>query len=92
MGIAWLLTASPNPDPTARKPHLVKAGEIPSYGVRPAVCPFHTRCPYREPRCSVEEPELVEAATGGNAGTDGGESHQVACHLHQQLSLRAVAD
>ena len=81
-----LLTSSPNPDPAARKLHLVKAGESPSYGVRPTGCPFHTRCPYREPRCTVEEPELVEA------GTESGESHLVACHLHRQLSLRTFAD
>ena len=47
---------------------------------------------HQRPRCTEEEPELVEAATGGNAGPDGGASHQVACHLHEQLSLRAVAD
>ena len=58
----------------------------PSYGVRPTGCPFHTRCSYGEPRCSVEEPELVEAATIE------GESHLVACHLHRQLSLRTFAD
>ena len=81
-----LLTSSPNPDPSARKLHLVKAGESPSYGVRPTGRPFHTRCPYREPRCTVEEPELVETRA------EGGESHQVACHLHHQLSLRTFAD
>ena len=81
-----LLTSSPNPDPTARKLHLVKAGESPSHGVRPTGCPFHPRCPYREPRCTVEEPELTEA------GTENRESHLVACHLHRQLSLRTFAD
>ena len=45
-----LLTSSSNPDPSARRLHLVKAGDSPSYGVRPSGCPFHTRCPYREPR------------------------------------------
>ena len=81
-----LLTSSPNPDPTARKLHLVKAGESPSYGMLPAGCPFHPRCPYREPRCTVEKPELVET------GTERGGSHQVACHLHGQLSLRTFSD
>ena len=81
-----LFTSSPNPDPAARKLHLVKAGESPSYGVRPTGCPFHTRCPYREPRCTVEEPEMVEG------GTEDGESHLVACHLHRQLSLRTFTD
>ena len=81
-----LLTSSPNPDPTARKLHLVKAGDTPSYGARPTGCPFHTRCPYREPRCTVEAPELVETRTAG------GESHLVSCHLHEHLSLRTFAD
>ena len=81
-----LLTSSPNPDPTARKLHLVKPGDSPSYGVRPAGCPFHTRCPYREPRCTEEEPELADTATAGGA------PHLVACHLHDQLSLRTFAD
>ena len=81
-----LLTSSPNPDPTARKLHLVKAGDTPSYGVRPTGCPFHTRCPYREPRCTVEQPELVETRMGGD------ESHLVSCHLHEHLTLRTFAD
>ena len=81
-----LLTSSPNPDPSARKLHLVKAGETPSYGVRPTGCPFHTRCPYREPRCTDEEPELVETRA------EDGASHLVSCHLHEQLSLRTFAD
>ena len=81
-----LLTSSPNPDPAARKLHLVKAGESPAYGVRPGGCPFHPRCPYREPRCEGEPPALVES------GSEGEESHLVACHLHRQLSLRTFAD
>ena len=36
-------------------------------------------------RASSEEP-LVETRA------EGGESHQVACHLHHQLSLRTFAD
>ncbi len=78
-----LLAASPNPDPTARKLHLVRAGEVPSSGARPSGCPFHPRCPYREPRCAAEAPELEESGAGG------GESHLVACHLHRRLTLRA---
>jgi peptide/nickel transport system ATP-binding protein/oligopeptide transport system ATP-binding protein len=34
-------------------------------------CRFHTRCPYVEARCKVEEPELKQVATG----------QWVACHL-----------
>ena len=75
-----------NPDAAARKLHLVKAGESPAYGVRPGGGPFHPRCPYREPRCEGEPPALVES------GSEGEESHLVACHLHRQLSLRTFAD
>ena len=54
--------------------------------VRPNGCPFHPRCPYREQRCEVEEPALVES------GAASGASHLVACHFHHQLTLRTFAD
>ena len=81
-----LLNSSPNPDPAARKLHLVRAGEIPAAGARPPGCPFHPRCPYREPRCAVEEPALEASGAGRGAG-----EHLVACHLHRRLTLRAPA-
>jgi len=46
-------------------------GEIPSPLAPPTGCHFHPRCPHAMPRCSVEHPELTEAAS----------NHRVACHL-----------
>jgi oligopeptide transport system ATP-binding protein len=37
----------------------------------PPGCPFHTRCPYVEPRCRVEVPQLRQVRPG----------HWVSCHL-----------
>ncbi|HHN75541.1 MAG TPA: ABC transporter ATP-binding protein [Acidobacteria bacterium] len=47
------------------------AGEIPSPLDLPSGCRFHPRCPWAEPRCRQEEPEL--RAVGGG--------RWVACHL-----------
>jgi oligopeptide/dipeptide ABC transporter ATP-binding protein len=46
-------------------------GEPPSAVRIPAGCRFHPRCPWREPRCLRESPELGELAP----------AHLVACHV-----------
>jgi peptide/nickel transport system ATP-binding protein len=46
-------------------------GEIASPLAPPKGCHFHPRCPHAMPRCSVERPELTQAAS----------NHRVACHL-----------
>jgi len=68
-----LLEAVPVPDPTRRKKRRVLSGDVPSPINPPSGCRFHTRCPYVEARCKVEEPELKQVATG----------QWVACHLRQ---------
>jgi peptide/nickel transport system ATP-binding protein/oligopeptide transport system ATP-binding protein len=66
-----LLDAVPVPDPKRRKKRRVLVGDVPSPINPPSGCRFHTRCPYVEARCKVEEPVLKEAASG----------QWVACHL-----------
>ena len=66
-----LLAAGPVPRPSARQDLKPLAGEIPSPSAPPSGCRFHTRCPYAEARCRVEEPILREVAPG----------QRVACHL-----------
>jgi oligopeptide/dipeptide ABC transporter ATP-binding protein len=68
-----LLEAVPVPDPTRRKQRRVLTGDVPSPINPPPGCRFHTRCPYVEARCKVEEPPLQEVASG----------QWVACHLRQ---------
>jgi oligopeptide/dipeptide ABC transporter ATP-binding protein len=66
-----LLAAVPIPRPSARQALKPLTGEIPSPSAPPSGCRFHTRCPYVEARCRIEEPALREAAPGQHA----------ACHL-----------
>ncbi len=71
-----LLDAVPVPDPTARRKRRVLAGDVPSPINPPSGCRFHTRCPYVEERCKVEEPLLKEVVPG----------QFVACHLRQPVA------
>jgi oligopeptide/dipeptide ABC transporter ATP-binding protein len=55
-----LLSAVPEPDPTARKSRIVLSGDLPSPSNPPPGCPFHTRCfhPLKSTRCKTEVPLL----------------------------------
>jgi oligopeptide/dipeptide ABC transporter ATP-binding protein len=68
-----LLSAVPLPDPDAQRKRIILAGDVPSPINPPAGCRFHTRCPYAEARCRVEEPAMREVRPG----------HAVACHLRE---------
>ena len=68
-----LLSAAPVPDPRTRRRRIILTGDIPSPINPPGGCPFHTRCPVAEPRCSTLVPAMRTVAAG----------HDVACHLHQ---------
>jgi oligopeptide/dipeptide ABC transporter ATP-binding protein len=68
-----LLSAAPQPNPRLKKKRIILTGDVPSPINPPPGCRFHTRCPYAEARCRVEEPPIKELAPG----------HMVACHLRQ---------
>ncbi len=54
-----LLSAHLPAEPTQRPNRIKLVGEIPSPIARPPGCPFATRCPLVEPRCTAEPPPLV---------------------------------
>ena len=67
-----LLSAVPIPNPRLRRgQRLLLKGDVPSPINPPSGCRFHTRCPFAEDRCRVEEPKLRELKPGQLA----------ACHL-----------
>src|SRR5438132_8721386 len=66
-----LLSAVPVPNPKLKRAKRILRGDVPSPMHPPPGCPFHTRCPYVEPRCRVEVPQLREVRPG----------HWVSCHL-----------
>jgi oligopeptide transport system ATP-binding protein len=74
-----LISAVPVPDPARERTRerIVLSGELPSPVTPPAGCPFHTRCPLKEERCTREAPPLAEIMPG----------HMVACHLVQPAAL-----
>jgi len=65
-----LLSASPIPDPGARKRRIILEGDVPSPLNPPPGCAFHTRCLEREDACIQSEPGF----------RDLGDEHFVACH------------
>ena len=67
-----LLSAAPEPDPTAAKKRLILQGDVPSPLDPPSGCAFHPRCPIAEKGLcdrEVPAPRLIEPG------------HEVACHL-----------
>ena len=66
-----LLSAVPNPDPTAKMDRIKLEGDIPSPANPPKGCRFHTRCPYAKEVCKHISPEYREVEEG----------HFAACHL-----------
>ena len=66
-----LLSAVPVPNPKLKRAKRILPGDVPSPMNPPPGCPFHTRCPYVEPRCRVVVPQLREVRPG----------HWVSCHL-----------
>jgi len=67
-----LFAASLPSHPDEAREEIVLSGEVPSPLNPPRGCHFHPRCPFVMPRCSEQEPKLLELAPG----------HSVACHLY----------
>jgi peptide/nickel transport system ATP-binding protein len=57
---AILVSAVPIPDPTLTHTRRAPVGEVPSPINPPSGCRFHTRCPYADEKCRLEEPPFKE--------------------------------
>ena len=68
-----LLSAVPAIEPGRRRQRVVLSGDVPSAAAPPPGCRFHTRCPYAQPQCRDQAPEL--ATVPEQPG------HQAACHI-----------
>jgi peptide/nickel transport system ATP-binding protein len=77
-----LLRSVPSVEPEAEGTisHTAVRGDVPSPVARPSGCPFHTRCPFAQVRCTTERPELNPAS----------ESRVVACHFWQEIDEQDV--
>jgi peptide/nickel transport system ATP-binding protein len=78
-----LLASIPEPDPSVPAHRVPKrlAGDLPSPINPPSGCRFRTRCPYAQPVCAEEEPQIRELAPG----------QFVACHFPVSEPASAVA-
>lgn len=74
-----LLSAIPVPDPTHKKTHIALKGDVPSPIDPPEGCRFHTRCPFAQDKCGVDEPLLKTHQT-----MEG--EHQAACHFVKEIA------
>ncbi|MBU2091408.1 MAG: ABC transporter ATP-binding protein, partial [Alphaproteobacteria bacterium] len=72
-----LLSAIPVPDPAVKRERIILQGDVPSPINPPSGCRFHTRCPYAQERCKIEDPAFED--TGGG--------HYVACHFWQDIEV-----
>jgi peptide/nickel transport system ATP-binding protein len=75
-----LLSAIPEVDPDLALTPINLKGEIPFPGNPPSGCRFHTRCPYVQEKCRLEQPLWREIK----------KNHFVACHYADELSLKGV--
>lgn len=72
-----LLSAIPEPDPTANRERIHLNGDVPSARNKPDGCAFHTRCPKKiGVICENEVPEQEPVETERS-------KHRIACHLDE---------
>ncbi len=81
-----LMSAVPIHDPRMRnrERRIRLEGDVADPANPPGGCYFHPRCQYAQARCQTEEPLLRPVAEVE------GETHYVACHFAESLSLRGV--
>lgn len=70
-----LIAAVPSIDPETKKETILLEGDMPSPMNPPSGCRFHTRCPYAQEICIIEEPKP----------RDIGKNHIIACHFNLDL-------
>ena len=84
-----LFSGIPQPNPHRPLKRIILEGDIPDVAKTPAGCPFHTRCPYRQPICERELPPLAPAGGAGPASAGHlSTGHLSACHFADELRLK----
>ncbi len=88
-----LFSGIPQPDPHRPLKRIILEGDIPDVAKAPAGCPFHTRCPYRQPICEQELPPLAPVAGDGQVSAGHlSAGHLSACHFAEELRLKGEDD
>ena len=76
-----LMNAIPRPDLPGVAPRPIE-GSPPDMAHPPSGCPFHPRCPYREPICAADVPPMREVTPG----------HESACYFAGTISSRQTIE
>jgi oligopeptide/dipeptide ABC transporter ATP-binding protein len=79
-----LMSAVPSAHPGRKTERVTLSGDLPSPLNPPAGCRFHSRCPFAEARCRMDEPGLENVA-------DGSGEHWAACHFAAKPRRRLSA-
>jgi oligopeptide transport system ATP-binding protein len=75
-----LLSAVPETNPHHEKERIILKGDLPSPANPPTGCKFHTRCPYAEEICRIQEPELKQVSKDGQMAS---------CHFVKEVTTKA---